>query len=61
MDKKLPKCYLLVHNIAKPKNVGMIVRSCAAFNIEKIYLISKDPEKKKKSKIFKAFGLKFGA
>lgn len=62
MEKeKYAKCYLLIHNIAKPKNVGMIVRSACAFNVEKIYLISKDPEKKLKSKLLKDFGVVFGA
>ena len=61
MEKTLPKCYLLLHNIAKPKNIGMIVRSACAFNVEKIFLISKDPEKKLKSKLLKDFGVVFGA
>ena len=55
-----PKLYILVHNLQKPNNIGMMVRSCSAFNVQKVFLISKDPETKKKSKIFKKFGLKFG-
>lgn len=61
IKKSLPKCYLLVHNIQKPKNLGMIVRTCSAFNIEKIFLISKDPEQKKRSKIMKAFKVRLGS
>lgn len=59
--EKSAKVYLLLHNIAKPKNVGMIVRSACAFNVQKIFLISKDPEKKLKSKLLKDFGVSFGA
>lgn len=55
-----PKLYMLVHNIQKANNIGMMVRSCSAFNVQKIFLISKDPEQKKKSKIFKSFGFRFG-
>jgi tRNA G18 (ribose-2'-O)-methylase SpoU len=61
MQKSLPKCYLLLHNIAKPKNIGTIVRSACAFGLEKIFLVSKDPEKKKNSKIMKGFGVRHGA
>lgn len=59
--ERLPKCYLLFHNISKPKNIGSLVRSACAFNVEKVFLISKDPEKKKDSKIMKAFGIRHGA
>lgn len=59
--EKLPKCYLLFHNISKPKNIGSLVRSACAFNVEKVFLISRDPEKKKDSKIMKAFGIRHGA
>ena len=59
--EKIPRCYLLFHNIAKPKNVGSMIRSACAFNVTKIFLISKDPEKKKDSKIMKAFGVRHGA
>lgn len=61
VSKTLPKCYLLLHNIAKPKNIGTIVRSACAFGLEKIFLVSKDPEKKKSSKIMKGFGVRHGA
>lgn len=61
MEKTAPRVYLLLHNIAKPKNVGMIVRSACAFNVDKIFLVSKDPEKKLKSKLLKDFGVVFGA
>lgn len=55
-----PKLYLLIHNICKPMNVGMMIRSASAFNVSKVFLISKDPESKKSSKLFKNFGLKYG-
>ena len=61
MQKNRHNFYLLIHNIAKPKNVGTIIRTAAAFDVKKVFLLSKDPEKKKKSKAFKSFGLKFGA
>src|SRR3990167_5424301 len=61
VEKTPPKCYLLLHNIAKPKNIGTIVRSACAFGLEKVFLVSKDPEKKKGSKIMKGFGIKHGA
>jgi tRNA G18 (ribose-2'-O)-methylase SpoU len=47
--------FLLIHNVAKPKNVGTLVRSAAAFNVSMIYLVSKDAENKKKSKIMSRF------
>ena len=56
-----PRLFLLVHNIQKPKNLGMMIRSCAAFNTEKVFLISKNPEKKKEKKIMKAFGIRLGS
>ena len=33
--------YLLLHNIAKPKNMGMIIRSAAAFKIKTVFIIGK--------------------
>lgn len=51
----------MLHNVSKPKNIGTIVRSCCAFNVQKVFLISKDPEKKKNSKIMKDFGVKHGS
>jgi tRNA G18 (ribose-2'-O)-methylase SpoU len=59
-EKMNAKLYLLVHNIQKPANVGTMIRSCSAFNVDKIFLISKDPDQKKQSKLFKKFGLKYG-
>ena len=55
-----PKYHLLIHNIIKPKNFGMLLRSAAAFGLDTIFLISKDVEEKKKSKILKNFALFFG-
>lgn len=59
-EKGEPKLYLLIHNICKPMNVGMMIRSASAFNVSKVFLVSKDPESKKSSKLFKNFGLKYG-
>lgn len=61
IPNKLPKLYILIHNIQKPKNVGMIIRSCSAFNVEKVFLIAKDIEKKKKSKVMKEFRTSMGS
>ena len=36
---------VLIHNIQKPRNIGMIIRSAAAFNIKKIFLICKNQSK----------------
>ena len=52
--------YLLIHNISKPKNYGMMLRSAAAFDVRKIFLVSKNFEEKRKSKIFRDFNLFFG-
>ncbi len=52
--------YLLIHNISKPKNYGMLLRSAAAFDVRKIFLVSKNFEEKRKSKIFRDFNLFFG-
>lgn len=38
---RLPKGYLLLHNIGKKNNMGIIIRSASAFNFEKVFLISK--------------------
>ena len=45
--KNKPKFSLLIHNISKKKNIGTLLRSGSAFNISKVFLISKDKEKKK--------------
>ena len=42
------KGYLLIHNIQKNKNVGMIIRSAAAHNINTVFTVIKDEEKKKR-------------
>lgn len=39
--KRLPKGYLMLHNIGKKNNMGIIIRSASAFNFEKVFLISK--------------------
>ncbi len=59
-SKSKPNQYLLIHNITKPKNYGMMLRSAAAFDVKKIFLISKNFEEKRKSKIFRDFNLFFG-
>ncbi|KAL4494977.1 hypothetical protein ABPG72_015677 [Tetrahymena utriculariae] len=41
---KLPKGYLLLHNIGKKNNMGIIIRSASAFNFEKVFLISKNED-----------------
>lgn len=46
MEMNKPKMYLLVHNIQKSKNIGMIVRSACAFNVEKIFTVIKTEERK---------------
>jgi len=53
-----PKGHLLLHNVGKRKNVGMIVRSACAFNLSTIYLITGNSGKKKYSvdKDFNFFG-----
>lgn len=33
-----PRCYLLIHSVAKPKNIGNIVRSAAAFGVHEVVL-----------------------
>ncbi len=56
-----PKFYLLLHNIQKKNNIGTLLRSAAAFNICKVFLISKETENTKKKKIMKKFAIFFGA
>jgi tRNA G18 (ribose-2'-O)-methylase SpoU len=41
--------------VSKKKNLGTLIRSGSAFNMSKIFLISRNPEEKKKSKVFKEF------
>ena len=55
-----PKLYLLLHNISKAKNYGMLLRSAAAMGCSKIFIITKNPENSKKSKIFADLKLEFG-
>ena len=58
--KAKPKFHVLIHNITKPLNHGMLLRSAAAFNLDTVFLVAKNYEEKKKSKIFKQFRLFFG-
>lgn len=57
--EETPKGYLLIHNIQKNKNIGMLIRSAAANNINNVFTVIKDEEKKKvkMSKIEKTFQL----
>ena len=61
LKNEKPKFYLLIHNIQSKKNIGTLLRSGSAFDISKVFLISKDNEKTKKTKIMKNFHLFFGA
>jgi tRNA G18 (ribose-2'-O)-methylase SpoU len=38
--------YLLVHNIQKKNNIGMLVRSACAFNVDRIFTVIWGEEKK---------------
>ena len=58
--QKNPRFHLLLHNITKPKNYGMLLRSAAAFNCERIFIISKNEENTKKTKLFSQLKLEFG-
>lgn len=46
-DNCYPKFYLILHNIQKTKNVGTLIRSGVAFNIDKVFLIAKNFDEKK--------------
>ncbi|SBT71849.1 RNA methyltransferase, putative [Plasmodium malariae] len=35
------KMYVVIYNIGKKKNVGSIIRSCVAFNVNKIFLVGR--------------------
>ena len=41
-----PLGHVLIYNINKPKNIGTIIRSAAAFNFHTIFLICKNEQKK---------------
>ncbi|CAD8122035.1 unnamed protein product [Paramecium sonneborni] len=47
--------YLFLHNIAKPKNIGTIIRNAAAFNLTKVFMIGKQGQNKKKFQIAEGF------
>lgn len=59
-SEKQPRFYVLLHNLSKPRNLGMVVRSAAAFNAEKIVLVAKGLRSKKRTKLMTDFGLLFG-
>lgn len=48
-----PKGYLLLHNVQKRNNIGIIIRSASAFNLSKIFLISKHEDEDKSVKLKK--------
>ncbi len=52
----------MIHNIAKPKNIGTIIRSACAFGFSTVFLISKHEKDHIKlkdiRKEFKMFGNK---
>ena len=35
-----PKCFVIVHNVAKKHNIGTLARSCTAFNVVQARLLS---------------------
>ena len=37
----LPKCFLIVHSVAKKHNVGNLLRSCTAFGVAEVLLLNK--------------------
>lgn len=40
-DMKVPRGFLLLHNMGKKKNMGTVIRSASAFNLQKVFLINK--------------------
>ena len=42
--------FLLIHNVAKPKNIGLLLQSAVFFNVSTIFLIAKKPKKPKEKK-----------
>ena len=36
-----PKCFLIVHSVAKKHNVGNLLRSCTAFGVAEVLLLNK--------------------
>ena len=56
-----PDCYVQMHNMAKPKNLGMILRSCAAFGVTGIFILHPFREKPLRfGHITKSLKLNFG-
>ncbi|GJP54917.1 hypothetical protein CLOM_g13931 [Closterium sp. NIES-68] len=37
----LPECYVIVHNVAKRHNIGMLLRSATAFNVHQILVVGR--------------------
>jgi tRNA G18 (ribose-2'-O)-methylase SpoU len=62
LNKNKFKGHVLIHNIAKPKNIGTIIRSACAFGFSTVFLISKHDKDHIKlkdiRKEFKMFGNK---
>ncbi|GAW80007.1 RNA methyltransferase [Plasmodium gonderi] len=48
-----PKMYVVIYNIGKKKNIGSIIRNCVAFNVRKIFVVSR---KKKEVNFFGNMG-----
>ena len=42
-----PQAYMLMFNVSKQKNFGNIVRSAAAFNLKKVFIVENKPTKKR--------------
>lgn len=36
-----PRCYLVIHNVAKSRNIGNIVRSATAFGVHEVVLVGR--------------------
>ena len=61
MEKKASHFSVLIHNSGKPRNLGMILRSAAAFNISCVYIIHPSPDKELRFKqIVKHYKMGFG-
>ncbi|CRG99169.1 RNA methyltransferase, putative [Plasmodium relictum] len=52
-NKNQINMYVVIYNISKKKNIGSIIRSCVAFNVNKIFIIGK---KKKEISFFGNMG-----
>jgi len=40
------KLYFILHNISKNHNIGTIIRSCAAFGVDTIFMVNRNDIKK---------------